>query len=397
MQEMTANIGSFRSIRQDLHAHPELCFQEERTAELVAKKLQEWGIAVHRGLGKTGVVGILQAGHSQKAIGLRADMDALPMQELNRFPHASKYSGKMHACGHDGHTAMLLAAAQYLATHRDFDGTVYFIFQPAEEGGGGADKMIKDGLFQLFPMQAVYGMHNWPDLEPGQFAVSSGPVMAAFSTFKIVIHDKGCHAAMPHLGLDPVPVAAQMILAFQTILTRNVNPLENGLISVTMVHVGETFNVIAGDCELAGTVRTFSRELMTKIEQRMQAIVRHTCLAHEMEADFEFNHLYPATVNHGEPVEIARKVMTELVGADKVLAQTATMGAEDFAFMLEEIPGCYCFIGNGGGAHRAIGHGAGPCLLHNASYDFNDDILALGASYWVKLVAECLPISVGSP
>ncbi|QSB02921.1 amidohydrolase [Methylomonas sp. EFPC1] len=388
--EIVANIASIRALRRDIHAHPELCFEEVRTAELVAAKLTEWGIPIHRGLGKTGVVGIIKAGSSDKAIGLRADMDALPMHEQNSFAHASRHPGKMHGCGHDGHTAMLLAAAQYLATQRHFDGTVYLIFQPAEEGGGGADEMIKDGLFDLFPMQAVYGMHNWPELPAGQFAVSPGPVMASLNTFRIVICGKGCHAALPHLGLDPVPVAAQMIMAFQTILTRSANPLDSGLISVTMVHAGEATNIIADTCELAGTVRTFSNQLLDLIETRMREIARHICLAHGMECDFEFKRSYPPTVNHREAVETSRSVMTSIVGDRHVLEQKATMGAEDFAFMLQKLPGSYCFIGNGAGDHRSIGHGAGPCALHNTSYDFNDDILPLGATYWVRLLETCL-------
>ncbi|MBD9355778.1 M20 aminoacylase family protein [Methylomonas albis] len=388
--EIVANIAGIRELRRDMHAHPELCFQERRTAELVAAKLTEWGIPVHRGLGKTGVVGIVKAGSADRAIGLRADMDALPMHEQNSFAHASLYPGKMHGCGHDGHTAMLLAAAQYLATQRHFDGTVYLIFQPAEEGGGGADEMIKDGLFDLFPMQSVYGMHNWPELPAGQFAVSPGPVMASLNTFRILIRGKGCHAALPHLGLDPVPVAAQMIMAFQTILTRNANPLDNGLISVTMVHAGEATNIIADTCELAGTVRTFSNQLLDLIETRMREIARHICLAHGMECDFEFSRSYPATVNHDQAVAVSRWVMSGIVGEQHVLEQKATMGAEDFAFMLQKLPGSYCFIGNGVGDHRIQGHGAGPCTLHNTSYDFNDDILPLGATYWVRLVEACL-------
>jgi hippurate hydrolase len=393
--DIVANVDSIRALRHELHAHPELCFEELRTAELVSAKLTEWGIPIHRGLGKTGVVGIIKTGNSDRAIGLRADMDALPMQEQNEFDHKSQYPGKMHACGHDGHTAMLLAAAQYLVANRHFDGTVYLIFQPAEEGGGGADAMIKDGLFELFPMQAVYGMHNWPGLTAGQFAVSPGPVMASLNTFRIVLHGKGCHAALPHLGLDPVPVAAQMIMAFQTILTRNANPLDAGLLSVTMLHIGEATNIIADNCELAGTVRTFSGELLDLIEQRMREIALHTCLAHGMDCDFEFTRSYPSTINHEQAVTVAREVMSEIVGAEQVLAQQPTMGAEDFAFMLQSVVGCYCFIGNGSGDHRNIGHGEGPCTLHNSSYDFNDDILPLGATYWVRLVEKCLARETG--
>ena len=389
--EIVANHEQSRALRQDIHAHPELCFAEVRTSDLVADQLTAWGIPEVRGLGKTGVVGIIKSGDSELAVGLRADMDALPIMEQNQFAHSSRHPGKMHACGHDGHTAMLLAAAQFLANHNTFDGTVYLIFQPAEEEGGGANVMIQDGLFERFPMQAVYGMHNWPGMAAGQFALSPGPVMASSNTFTIVIRGKGCHAALPHLGLDPVPVAAQIILALQTILTRNANPLEAGLLSVTMVHAGQAYNIIADECELAGTVRTFSTELLDLLEQRMQEIARHICLAHGMECEFNFKRNYPTTVNHSQPTVIARQVMSEIVGAENVLPQQPTMGAEDFGFMLQKIPGCYCFIGNGAGAHRSPGHGTGPCMLHNASYDFNDDILPLGATYWVKLVEACLP------
>lgn len=385
------NIDSIRRIRHDIHAHPELSFEEIRTADLIASNLANWDIQVHRGLGQTGVIGIIQAGKSSRAIGLRADMDALPIQEQNQFSHVSRYPGKMHGCGHDGHVAMLLAAARHLAKHQNFDGTVYCIFQPAEEYGGGANEMIKEGLFERFPMQAVYGMHNWPGLEVGQFSLSPGPVMASSNTFRIRVKGKGCHAALPHLGLDPVPVAAQVILGLQTILTRNANPIESGLISVTMVHGGEASNVIADNCELTGTVRAFSSAMLDLIEQRMRDISEHTCRAHGLACDFEFSRNYPPTINYPEQVKLARDVMASIVGPQNVLDQQPTMGAEDFAFMLQAVPGCYCFIGNGHGNHRGAGHGMGPCTLHNASYDFNDDILALGASYWVRLVEACLP------
>lgn len=388
--EIVAASAAIQALRRDIHAHPELCFEERRTADLVATQLHAWGIPMQRGLGKTGLVGIVKAGNSSRAIGLRADMDALPMHEHNRFAHASRHPGKMHACGHDGHTAMLLAAAQYLATQRRFDGTVYLIFQPAEEEGGGADAMIRDGLFERFPMQAVYGMHNWPGLPVGQFAVSPGPVMASSNTFRITIRGKGCHAALPHLGLDPVPVAAQLIGALQTIVTRNVHPLDSALISVTQVHVGEAYNVIADSCEVAGTARAFSDQVLDVIEQRMRELVVHTCQAYGMACEFVFNRGYPPTVNHANEVAIARQAMEDVVGVDAVIAQRPTMGAEDFSFMLQALPGCYAFIGNGDGEHRSPEHGAGPCSLHNGSYDFNDALLPIGASYWVRLVERCL-------
>ena len=373
------------AIRRDIHAHPELCFKEVRTAEVVAQKLTEWGIPIHRGLGTTGVVGIVKSGTSSRAIGLRADMDALPMQESNTFSHASVHPGKMHACGHDGHTAMLLAAGRHLAQHRDFDGTVYLIFQPAEEGGGGAREMIKEGLFEQFPMDAVFGMHNWPGGDVGQFAASAGPVMASSNEFRITIKGKGGHAAMPHNGLDPVPVACQMVLAFQTIISRNTRPIDSGVVSVTMMNAGEATNVIPNSVQLRGTVRTFTVEVLDMIERRMRQIAEHTCAAFEVSCDFEFVRNYPPTINSSREAEFARQVMASVVGADKVLAQEPTMGAEDFSYMLQAKPGCYSFIFNGDGAHRDMGHGGGPCMLHNPSYDFNDALIPLGATYWVRL------------
>jgi hippurate hydrolase len=387
---IVSGAAEIAALRRDLHAHPELCFKEVRTADVVAAKLIEWGIPIHRGLGTTGVVGIVKAGTSQRAIGLRADMDALPMQEVNTFAHASRHAGRMHACGHDGHTAMLLAAAKHLAQHRDFDGTVYLIFQPAEEGGGGAREMIKEGLFEQFPMEAVFGLHNWPGLAQGQFAASAGPVMASSNEFKIIVRGKGGHAAMPHNALDPVPVACQMVQAFQTIISRNTKPIEAGLISVTMVHAGEATNVIPNHCELQGTVRTFTFELLDMIESRMREMAQHTAAAFGMECDFEFHRNYPPTINEAGAVEFARGVMADIVGAHNVLTQEPTMGAEDFAYMLMAKPGCYIFLGNGDGNHRAMGHGGGPCMLHNPSYDFNDDLIPLGATYWVQLAGKWL-------
>jgi amidohydrolase len=390
IDSIVIEAATMAAIRRDIHAHPELCFEEVRTSELVAKKLTEWGIPVQRGLGTTGVVGILKNGKSTRAVGLRADMDALPMQEFNTFEHASKHAGKMHACGHDGHTAMLLAAAHYFARHRNFDGTVYLIFQPAEEGGGGAREMIRDGLFEKFPMEAVFGMHNWPGLRAGTFAVSPGPVMASTSEFKITIRGKGGHAALPHNALDPLPVACQMVQSFQTIISRNKKPIDAGVISVTMIHAGAATNVIPDSCELQGTVRTFTLEVLDLIEQRMKQIAENLCAAFGMSCDFEFERNYPPTINSEREAEFARQVMAEIVGEDNVMPQEPTMGAEDFSYMLQAKPGAYCFIGNGDGVHRDMGHGGGPCMLHNPSYDFNDELIPLGASYWVKLAEKWL-------
>ncbi len=387
---LVTQAAGIAALRRDIHAHPELCFEEVRTADLVAAKLTEWGIPVHRGLGKTGVVGIVKNGSSTRALGLRADMDALPMQEFNTFAHTSRHAGKMHACGHDGHTAMLLAAAQHLAAQRNFDGTVYLIFQPAEEGGGGAREMITDGLFDKFPMEAVFGMHNWPGAPVGTFSLSPGPVMASSNEFKITVRGKGSHAALPHNGIDPVPIACQMVQAFQTIITRNKKPVDAGVISVTMIHAGEATNVVPDRCELQGTVRTFSVEVLDMIERRMRQVAEHVCAAHEAQCEFEFARNYPPTINSEAEAQFARAVMADIVGESNVQAQEPTMGAEDFAYMLQAKPGAYCFIGNGDGAHREMGHGGGPCMLHNPSYDFNDDLIPLGATYWVRLTEAWL-------
>ncbi|VTU17282.1 putative hydrolase YxeP [Variovorax sp. PBL-H6] len=390
IDSVVTQAAGIATVRRDLHAHPELCFQEQRTADVVAAKLTEWGIPIHRGLATTGVIGIVKNGSSPRAVGLRADMDALPVTELNTFAHASKHPGKMHACGHDGHTAMLLAAAQHLAKHRNFDGTVYLIFQPAEEGGGGAREMVKEGLFERFPMEAVFGMHNWPGMKAGQFAVSPGPAMASSNEFVITIHGKGGHAALPHTGIDPVPIACEMVQAFQTIITRNKKPAEAAVISVTMIHGGEASNVIPDRCELKGTVRTFSLEVLDLIEARMRKIAEHVSAAHEAGCDFHFHRNYPPTINTAAEADFARRVMAGIVGEENVLAQEPAMTAEDFAFMLQARPGAYAFIGNGDGGHRDLHHGGGPCMLHNASYDFNDELIPLGATCWVRLAEEFL-------
>ena len=380
------------AIRRDLHAHPELCYEEQRTADVVAARLEEWGIPVVRGLGKTGVVGIVKNGTSTRAIGLRADMDALPMQELNTFDHASRHPGKMHACGHDGHTAMLLGAAHYLSRHRNFDGTVYLIFQPAEEGGAGARRMMDDGLFDKFPMEAVYGMHNWPGLPAGSFGVIPGPMMASSNEFRVVVKGKGAHAAQPHRGIDPVMVAVQIAQAWQTIVSREKNPLETAVLSITQIHAGSATNVIPDEAVMIGTVRTFSTEVLDLIERRMAEMANAIATGFNASIDFGFKRNYPPLVNDPERTAFAIEAMRAVVGAANVNTDVEpTMGAEDFAFMLQAKPGCYVFIGNGDGDHRAGGHGLGPCQLHNGSYDFNDQLLPIGASYWVKLVETGLP------
>ena len=386
IESILADAAAVTAIRRDIHAHPELCFEEVRTADVIAQALTAWGIPIHRGLGTTGVVGIVKNGTSDRAIGLRADIDALPMTEKNQFAHASRHPGKMHACGHDGHTAMLLAAAKHLAKHRNFDGTVYLIFQPAEEGGGGAREMIKDGIFQQFPMQAVFGAHNWPGMSVGQFAIKNGPCFASSNEFRIVIRGKGGHAALPHNTVDPVPVACQMVQAFQNIISRNKRPIAAGVISVTMLHTGEATNVVPDSCEIQGTVRTFTLEVLDLIERRMEEVARHTTAAFGCECEFEFTRNYPPTINHPAETEFVRQVMADVVGAANVQEFEPTMGAEDFSYFLLEKPGAYFLIGNGDGTHREGGHGLGPCMLHNPSYDFNDELIPLGATLWVRLV-----------
>ncbi len=390
IESILADAAAITAMRRDIHAHPELCFQEERTADTIAKALTDWGIPVIRGLGKTGVVGIVKNGTSTRAVGLRADIDALPMTEHNQFAHASQHPGKMHACGHDGHTAMLLAAAKHLSRHRNFDGTVYLVFQPAEEGGGGAREMMKDGLFEKCPMEAIFGAHNWPGMKAGQFALRSGPVFASSNEFRITIRGKGAHAALPHNGVDPVPIACQMVQAFQTIVTRNKRPIDTAVISVTMIHAGEATNVIPDSCELRGTVRTFTTEVLDLVERRMRKIASATSEAFDATCEFHFNRNYPPTINHGPETDFARSLLADVVGAENVHDFEPTMGAEDFSFFLQEKPGCYFLIGNGDGEHREGGHGLGPCMLHNPSYDFNDDLIPLGATAWVRLAERWL-------
>jgi amidohydrolase len=383
--------AEIQQIRRDLHAHPEVRFEEVRTSDVVAAKLAEWGIDVVRGLGGTGVVGTLRNGTSERSIGLRADMDALPITELNQFAHRSRHEGKMHACGHDGHTAMLLAAAKYLAESRPFDGTVHLIFQPGEEGGAGAQKMIDDGLFDRFPCDAVFGMHNWPNLQVGEFGLTPGPMLASSNEFEIVVRGRGAHAALPHLGVDPVLVAVQIVNGLQAIVTRVKKPIDAAVLSVTMIHAGEATNVIPETARIAGTVRTFSDAVTAQVEEQMKRIAALTASAHGAEAEVEFRWNYPPTVNHAAEAEFVATVLDDVVGRDNVLRSIEpTMGSEDFAYMLKARPGAYVFIGNGDGSHRSAGHGLGPCMLHNPSYDFNDELIPLGATFWVRLVERFL-------
>jgi len=398
VEAITGWTSEITAIRRDIHAHPELAYEEARTADVVAERLESWGIPVHRGLGTTGVVGTIHGKKDNgRAVGLRADMDALPMQELNTFEHASRHPGKMHACGHDGHVAMLLGAARYLSEHRNFDGTVYVIFQPAEEGQGGAKAMIDDGLFSLFPMDAVFGMHNWPGMDVGTFGVKAGPIMASSNTFEVQLEGKGAHGGMPHLGVDPVMAAVQLAQAFQTIISRERDPLEPIVLSITQIHAGSADNVIPNTAIMRGTVRTFSEAALDFVEQRMAQIAAHTSQALNCQARFDFQRKYPPTINHDGAAAFCADVLNGIVGPGKVdLTVRPSMGAEDFAFMLQEKPGCYVWIGNGQGDHRSAGHGMGPCMLHNGSYDFNDDLIPLGATYWVELATQWLASSQGA-
>ena len=383
--------AEIQAIRRDLHAHPELAYEEHRTSDTVAQLLAGWGIDVHRGLGGTGVVGVLRNGSGRRSIGLRADMDALPIAEANGFGHASKHAGRMHACGHDGHTAMLLGAARYLAETRPFDGTVNLIFQPAEEGGAGARKMIDDGLFERFPCDAVFGMHNWPGIRVGQFATTPGPMMASGNRFEITVTGRGAHAAMPHLGVDPVFVGLQIAQGLQGIVTRSKKPLDPVVLSITMIRAGDAINVIPDAAVISGGVRTLDATVTDLIEERMRQIAQLTAEAHGASANVIFDRYYPATVNDPAQAAFAAAVAGDMVGRDNVLADyEPSMGSEDFSYMLQACPGAYVFIGNGDGAHRLAGHGEGPCMLHNPSFDFNDELIPIGATFWVRLVEKFL-------
>ena len=383
LDDVKQQHAALTNLRRDIHAHPELAFDEHRTAALVADRLEAAGIETHRGIGRTGVVGVIRAGSSKRAIGLRADMDALPMQERNTFPHHSKHPGRMHACGHDGHTAMLLGAAEHLARHPDFDGTVVFIFQPAEEGDGGGREMVEDGLFERFPVDAVFGLHNWPGLPAGSFAVHAGPVMASADRFDIEVLGHGAHAAMPHLGVDPVVAGSALVQALQTIVTRTLDPLDPAVLSVTQFHAGEAYNVIPDRARITGTVRAFSTEVQSQIEGAMQRICQGVGAAYNVNVRFNYIRGYPATINTPDEAALCVEVARALVGEGSVRTDLKpSMGAEDFAYFLHEKPGCYVWLGNG--------PGEGGCTLHNPNYDFNDAVIPTGVSYWVGLVDRLL-------
>ncbi len=379
--------------RHELHAHPQTAFEETFASEFIASKLQAWGIETHRGLAKTGVVGVvrgLSAGGSPasnnatlKTIGLRADIDALDIQEQNDLPYRSRFAGKMHACGHDGHTAMLLGAAKYLAETRNFTGSVCLIFQPAEENEGGGRVMVEEGLLDQFPCDAVFGMHNWPGIPVGQFGVCSGPIMAAFDVFEITVHGQGTHAAMPHLGVDPIVEAAQIVTALQTIASRNVNPLDQVVLSITQIHGGDTWNVIPTEVKLRGTVRTFRQAVQDMVEANMLRIINGIAVAFGGSAELRYERRYPATINTAQETEWATATAVEIAGEDRVDTNVAPcMGSEDFAFLLQKRPGCYLWAGNGSSDNGRV--------LHNPKYDFNDELLPIGATYWARLAERLL-------
>ena len=366
--------------RRDIHQHPELAFEETRTSDFVAEKLKEFGIETHRGMAKTGVVGTIKNGEGP-SIGLRADLDALPLDEKNTFEYASAKLGKMHACGHDGHTTMLLGAAKYLAKSKNFQGTVHFIFQPAEEGGGGGDIMVKEGLFEKFHVDSVYGMHNWVGLEAGHFGVGVGPIMAAADTFDLIINGKGGHAAMPQQCIDPIIVASQVLTALQSISSRNTHPVDSLVISVTQIHAGDAYNIIPDTVKMHGTVRTFLPETRDEIPSKMLKVSEGVCNAMGASCELNYIHGYPATVNSITETDISAKAAIDLVGEDKVVRNpTPSMASEDFSYMLQARPGCYVWLGIGTVEDK------NRFSLHSSNYDFNDHVLPIGAAYWATLV-----------
>jgi amidohydrolase len=386
--DMSENIGrhlaELVAFRRDLHAHPELKYEEHRTSDRVAQALRALGLEVHRGLAGTGVVGTLRgrgprAGDPSRAILLRADMDALPVQEANTFEHASTQPGRMHACGHDGHTAMLIGAARVLAENPDFDGTVHFVFQPAEEGGAGARKMIDEGLFDLFPVEAAFALHNWPALPAGEFGVRVGPIMAAANRFEIRVNGRGAHAAQPHTGIDPIPVACAIVSQLQLLVSRGSDPLDSAVLTVGVIEAGTIENIIPARAVIKGTCRTLLPDTQARLVEGIERIATHVAAAHMASAEVIVKNGYPPTINHPLEARFMADVMAELVGEDQVERDVPpAMTSEDFGFMLQEVPGAYGFIGKGGVSHSCEN-------LHNAGYDFNDDILGLGVAFWAQL------------
>src|SRR4051812_44128173 len=387
-----ADISRFVALRRDIHAHPELGFEEHRTSKIVAELLKEWGIEVHTGIAGTGVVGVLRCGTGKRTIGLRADLDALPLQEENHFPHRSQHDGRMHACGHDGHTTMLLAAAWHLSRSRDFDGTVHFIFQPAEEmGKAGALKMIQEGLFERFPCEAVFALHNFT-VATGSFATNPGPLMASSNTWRVTLHGRGTHASQPHTGVDPVAAVIDLGQQLQTLIAKVIPSTERALLAVTQIQGSGAPNVIPDEAWVGGTARTFSVEATDRIEAGIRRLAEGIAAAHGCRAELSFRRASPPVVNHANEAAFAAGVMREIVGAQQVDdAFPAVMAAEDFAHMLRVKPGCYAFIGNGDGGHRLPEHGPGPSIIHTPPFDFNDEITPIGASYFVRLAQKWLP------
>jgi hippurate hydrolase len=384
---LTERVGEFIQLRRDIHRHPELAFEEHRTSDLVAAKLQSWGYQVHRGLGGTGVVGTLKRGSSERKLGIRADMDALPIQEATGAEWASTRQGLMHACGHDGHTAMLLAAAKAIAQAPDFDGTLNLIFQPAEEGGGGAVRMMDDGLFEHHPCDAVFAMHNMPGMPVGHLVFRDGAAMASSDYATIRIHGTGGHGAMPHRAADPLVAASSIVMALQTIVSRNVDPLHTAVVTVGALHAGQANNVIPALATLELSVRALDPQVRQLLEQRIKALVTAQAESFGVRAEVEWRQGYCVLVNHAAQTEFARQVALDLVGPERVTLNGPQLtGSEDFAFMLEKVPGSYLLIGNGDG------DSAGACMVHNPAYDFNDDNIATGASYWVALVQAYLAV-----
>ena len=376
-------IDELVALRRDIHAHPETAFQENRTAGIVARELERYGIAVYRDVGKTGVVGVLKAGSGVRSIGLRAEIDALPLVEYNDFAHRSVYPDRMHACGHDGHVVMLLGAARYLAEHTGFDGTVVFIFQPAEEGEGGALEMIKDGLFQRFPIDSVYGLHNWPGIAAGEIAAFAGPVMAGTNRFEIILRGRGGHAAMPHLADDVITAASQMATALQTVTSHNLHPAEAAVVSVTRLDAGSAWNVLPEQATLCGTTRFFTPETQNVIEAAITRLVKGTAAAYGVTAEVKFIYIDPPTINTATEAERCFDAAYGLLGKDKVISNTRpSMAAEDFSCFLKQRPGCYVWLGNGA---ETDGH-----ALHSPHYDFNDEILPVGLAWWVRLAQTLL-------
>jgi len=382
-------VAETTALRRDIHAHPEMAFAEQRTAALVASALEAAGIETHRGIGRTGVVGVLRHGPGP-TIALRADMDALPLQEANRFSYRSRHDGCMHACGHDGHTAMLLGAARHLAVHGRFRGTLCFVFQPAEESLGGGKAMLDDGLLERFPVEHFYGLHNWPGLPAGHFGVIDGPVMAASDEFEIVIDGRGAHGAMPHLGADPVAAGAALVQAIQTVVSRNLDPLDAAVVSVTRFHAGQAYNVIPAQAVLGGTARSFNGAVQDQLEGALERLCQGIAAAHGVRATLRYARGYPAT--HNDPAQAARcrAAALAVVGPEALVpGLRPSMGAEDFAFFALARPSCYVWLGNGDRHH---GESAGPCTLHSPHYDFNDALIPVGIRYWSRLAESCLPL-----